>query len=121
MLTTNMHELMQIMECSHSNPHNILGMHELCGDKTIIRVFNPSAASIKVFFPEEPTKRYTMEKIHAVGFFVLQLKETPSHRYKLAYRPRRPNMGRMGPIFISAYIIRVGFIFIRARHPLSDL
>jgi len=85
MLTTDIHELMQIIECEHSNPHNILGIHPLkSGKEAIIRVFNPAAAAIEVFFPNEPTIKYPMDMIHVSGFFSLHLKSPPTHRYKLA-------------------------------------
>ena len=84
MLTTNIHELMQIIECEHANPHNILGLHPICEGESIIRVFNPSAADVYVFFPNNPSVRYPMEKIHAIGFFSLQIK-TPTSRYKLSF------------------------------------
>ena len=84
MLTTNMHELMQIIEGGYANPHGILGIHKL-GTGWIIRVFNPSAASVEVFFPEGQPGRFPMDKIHTAGVFTLQLKEAPAHRYKLAF------------------------------------
>jgi len=76
---------MQIIECEHSNPHNILGIHPLkSGKEAIIRVFNPAAAAIEVFFLHEPTIKYPMEMIHVSGFFSLHLKSPPTHRYKLS-------------------------------------
>ena len=82
-MQTDMHEIMKIIECEHSHPGHILGMHEV-DHGYIIRVFNPSAASVEVFFPQNPA-RYPMEKIHTAGFFAIQLDEAPACRYKLAF------------------------------------
>jgi len=83
MMSTDMYELMRIIECEHSDPHHILGQHPVSDGGVIIRVFNPSAASVEVFFPEG--LRYPMEMEHKAGFFTLLLKETPKSRYKLSY------------------------------------
>jgi len=102
MLTTNMHELTQILEREHPDPHHILGIHEVgFGSKPqfIIRVYAPSAAKVEVFFPDSQAavadssgavqsarpKRLLMEKIHSGGFHTLLLKTLPTHRYKLAF------------------------------------
>jgi len=97
-----MYELTKIVNCEHPDPHHILGIHELnIGKETqsIIRVFAPTVAKVEVFFPEcknvkavrsnkeQPAmpKRLQMEKIHIAGFYTLQLKTPPTHRYKLAF------------------------------------
>ena len=63
-MTANVHELMQIVEGSHSDPHHILGPHDgmLCA-------FNPEVSKIEIFDPNAPKKRVAMTKIHNAGFF----------------------------------------------------
>ncbi|MCL2406155.1 MAG: 1,4-alpha-glucan branching protein GlgB [Defluviitaleaceae bacterium] len=93
MLTTNMHELTQIINCEHPDPHHILGIHELHVDgqtQSIIRVFAPSASKVEVIFDEDKhtlPQRFVMEKIHNAGFYTLQLQAPPSNlsRYRLAF------------------------------------
>jgi len=88
MLTTDLYELMQIIQCEHSDPHHILGQHEIKtedGTCTVIRVYNPSAAAVEVFFPEGPGGRYPMEMVHNAGFFALHFEDVPASRYKLAF------------------------------------
>jgi len=86
-----MHELTQIINCEHPDPHHILGIHELHVDgekQTIIRVFAPTAAKVEVFFPisdSDLPKRFIMEKIHKAGFYTILLDTLPTHCYKLAF------------------------------------
>ena len=84
MLNTDMHQLMRIIECEHSDPHHILGLHPL-GEGAIVRVFNPSATSVSLYFPNGDSKMHPMEKIHAAGFFALELPAWPTHRYRLTF------------------------------------
>jgi 1,4-alpha-glucan branching enzyme len=86
MITTNMHELMQIVEGNHADPHHVLGMHDKVVKKknvTLVRVFNPEAKAINVIGPKG--KRYPMELIHQAGFFSAQLPKTEHYKYKLEY------------------------------------
>jgi len=79
-----MHELMQIIECEHADPHHILGLHPL-GDGAIIRVFNPSATTVSLYFPDGDKEMRPMKKVHAAGFFTLELALWPAHRYRLSF------------------------------------
>ncbi|MCL2605360.1 MAG: 1,4-alpha-glucan branching protein GlgB [Defluviitaleaceae bacterium] len=86
MITTNMHELMQIVEGNHADPHHILGMHDVVVRKktvTLVRVFNPEAKAVDVIGPEG--KRYPMELTHRSGFFSAQLPQTAHFHYKQAF------------------------------------
>ncbi len=78
MLTTgNISEIHQIIESNHSNPHNILGMHESTfkSKKIIsIRAFIPQAKSITVVNCNS-SKSYEMKKIHIDGFFELNIED----------------------------------------------
>ncbi|MCL2189858.1 MAG: 1,4-alpha-glucan branching protein GlgB [Defluviitaleaceae bacterium] len=86
MLTTNMHELMQIVNGEHADPHHILGMHDMVVGKkthTTIRVFNPEAKGVAVIGKDG--KHHPMELVHRSGFFTVQLPKTPHYHYKLAF------------------------------------
>ena len=71
--TTSVTELLKIVNVEHSDPHHVLGMHEIDeGEKGVViavRQFIPQAKSITVVDAEDETKKYDMIKIHEDGFF----------------------------------------------------
>ena len=71
--TTSVTELLKIVNVEHSDPHHVLGMHEINeGENGVIislREFIPQAKSIFVIDAEDETKKYEMIKIHEDGFF----------------------------------------------------
>jgi 1,4-alpha-glucan branching enzyme len=86
MITTNMHELMQIVDGNHADPHHILGMHDIVVRKktfTVVRAFNPEAKAIEVILRDGT--RHPMELTHQAGFFSAKLPQTPHQHYKLWY------------------------------------
>ncbi|MCL2202390.1 MAG: 1,4-alpha-glucan branching protein GlgB [Defluviitaleaceae bacterium] len=86
MISTNMHELMQVVEGNHADPHHILGMHEATIGKkthTLVRVFNPEAKEVAVIGKDGT--RHPMKLEHRAGFFTAQLPKTAHFHYKLAY------------------------------------
>ncbi|MCL2840188.1 MAG: 1,4-alpha-glucan branching protein GlgB [Defluviitaleaceae bacterium] len=88
MIKTTMHELTQIVNGEHADPHHVLGMHDITSEQdeyTVVRVFNPSAAKVEVFNPKKLKERYTMELEHKMGFFIAVLPRQKHFRYKLAF------------------------------------
>jgi 1,4-alpha-glucan branching enzyme len=89
--TADMHELMDIFNGNHADPHHLLGMHEVkTGRKVckVIRVFNPEADSAEALDTRSPdeTIRYPMERIHKAGFFEAELPAgTDWFHYQVAY------------------------------------
>ena len=77
-MTTDIHELMKIVEGSHADPHHILGPHN-----GIVCAFNPEAEKAEIFDPYEPTDRKIMEKIHNFGFY--EVKWPEGKRYALDF------------------------------------
>ncbi len=71
--TTSVTELLKIVNVEHSDPHHVLGMHEINeGENGVIisvREFIPQAKSIFVIDAEDETNKYEMIKIHEDGFF----------------------------------------------------
>jgi 1,4-alpha-glucan branching enzyme len=88
MITTNMHELMQVVNGEHANPHHVLGMHDVSfegGEYTIVRAFCPGAVKVEVFNPKKPKTSYEMELEHTMGFFNASMPKQKHFRYKLRY------------------------------------
>ena len=80
MLTTNMSEIMQIINGDHSDPHHVLGMHDT-DTHTVIRVFNPAACAVVAC----AAQNYTLEREHDHGFFTAILPKQEHFRYKLQF------------------------------------
>ena len=86
MITTNMHELMQIVNGEHIDPHHVLGMHDLSdGDSTVIRVFNSHAFAVEAFDPKKPKQSVQLQQEHSKGFFTAVLPKQEHFRYKLRF------------------------------------
>ncbi|MCL2363118.1 MAG: 1,4-alpha-glucan branching protein GlgB [Defluviitaleaceae bacterium] len=86
MINTNMHELMQIVNGEHADPHHILGMHEFVqGDQSmrIVRVFNPEAKEITLL--DATGAAHEMKLEHNAGFFSVVLQEMAHFHYKLQF------------------------------------
>ena len=69
--TVSMTNILQITGATHSDPHQILGMHEVevgGKEKLFVRVFVPDAQRISVLDPNTYEK-WRLEKIHADGFY----------------------------------------------------
>ena len=73
MLTTiNLYDLQLIIDANHSDPHTILGMHEINykgKDCLVVRAFIPQAVAIEVVDDINKDNVYTMERIHEYGFY----------------------------------------------------
>lgn len=71
--TTSVTELLRIVNVEHSNPHDVLGMHEVKdgegGTVVSVRQFIPQASTITVIDAEDKSKKYEMTRIHEDGFF----------------------------------------------------
>jgi len=88
LITTDMHELMKIVNGEHADPHYVLGMHDVEAEgvtHTMIRVFNPEAAKVEVLNPKKKKEVYEMEIEHKNGFFILVLPRQNHYRYKLRF------------------------------------
>ena len=86
MITTDMHELMKIVNGEHADPHFILGMHDSeDGVHTVVRVFNPEASAVELFNPKKKTEKYAMQLEHNCGFFAAVLPKQKHYRYKLRF------------------------------------
>lgn len=73
MLTTiNILEMQLIIDSNHSDPHRVLGMHEVNHNNKqslVVRAYIPQAKTINVVDAKNKNKKYPMEKIHSYGFF----------------------------------------------------
>ena len=88
MITTNISELIQIINGDHADPHHVLGMHsiEVNGkEHSTVRVFNPDACKVEVFDPAQPEVRHELEQEHQSGFFASALPKREHFHYKLAF------------------------------------
>jgi 1,4-alpha-glucan branching enzyme len=89
MVTTNMHELMQVVSGEHADPHHVLGMHDITFEKeefTVVRAFCPGAVKIEVFDPKKAATAkncHLMEQEHTLGFFSVAMPKQKHFRYKL--------------------------------------
>ena len=78
-------ELKAFLSLKHSNPHSILGAHQV-GDGVMIRAFRPDAEAIEVLVGAR--KPRSMEEIHDAGLFEIFLPDlaaVPSYRLKVHY------------------------------------
>ena len=88
MMPTSMNELMKIVNGEHADPHVVLGMHDIkteTGEFTIVRVFNPEAASIELYNPKKKGEPHTFELEHSSGFFIATMPKQKHFRYKLKF------------------------------------
>lgn len=85
-MQTNKNEIEQIINSSHSNPHNFLGMHTEISDQKqiiIIRCFLPYAQKVLVVKVSDDKKKYPMKKINDAGVFQTTIKEQKTFDYQL--------------------------------------
>jgi len=89
MLSTDINEMMQILNGEHADPHHVLGWHDITIKRkkhNIIRVFNPGAKKVIAFDPEHPNNfQHEMSREHEQGFFTLTIPKTDFFRYKLRF------------------------------------
>jgi len=88
MITTNIHEFMQILRGEHANPHHVLGMHDTTikdTQHTVIRVFNPSASAVYAYNPKKPKTQHLLTIEHSAGLFTVALPKQKHFRYKLHF------------------------------------
>ncbi|MCL1844104.1 MAG: 1,4-alpha-glucan branching protein GlgB [Defluviitaleaceae bacterium] len=88
LVTTNMHELMQVVNGEHADPHHVLGMHDVTFEKeeyTVVRAFCPGAAKVELLNPKKPKVKLEMELEHTLGFFTVSMPKQEHFRYKLRY------------------------------------
>ena len=84
--TTKLYDIFHIVNGEHSDPHTVLGMHEMEEDgrkAVVVRAFLPDAAGITVIDYANKRKKYPMERLHADGFFevtICLLYTSPSPR-----------------------------------------
>ena len=87
--TANLMEVMQIINSSHSDPHHILGLHEIEYKNIkclVIRVFNPQAKSVFIIDDKNKNFKIELEKIHVDGFFEKVISERDKwFSYKLSF------------------------------------
>ncbi|MCL2462164.1 MAG: 1,4-alpha-glucan branching protein GlgB, partial [Defluviitaleaceae bacterium] len=87
--TAELSELLEIINTTHSDPHRILGMHELPsenGTRLAVRAFIPPASAISVVDAADESKRYKMEKVHEDGLFeavILERREWFLYYYEI--------------------------------------
>ena len=82
----------------HSDPHTVLGMHEMEEDgrkAVVVRAFLPDAAGITVIDYANKRKKYPMERLHADGFFEVTIADREEwFRYQLEYTDADGNTWR---------------------------
>lgn len=87
--TVALQDIFSIVKGEHGDPHTILGMHEIEGEKgqmLAVRAFLPDAAAITVIDFANKRKKYPMELIHQDGFFEVLLADRAEwFRYQLEY------------------------------------
>lgn len=87
MTIQHLNELFAIINGEHTDPHHILGMHEIetkKGKAVVVRVFLPSAERVVVVDATTAKNKYPMQKIHEDGFFEVCIAErTEWFRYRL--------------------------------------
>jgi 1,4-alpha-glucan branching enzyme len=84
-------DILAIVRSTHSNPHYVLGMHEVEtkapeGDKkcVAVRAFFPDAKELRVIDAADDTKSWQADKIHGDGLFEAIIWDRPAKfRYKL--------------------------------------
>lgn len=86
--TANIDDVLRIMNCEHSDPFHVLGMHMMKKGKKnetplVVRAFLPNAKEVCVLNVSN-NNRYKMERIHESGFFEVRIiNETDFFIYKL--------------------------------------
>ena len=85
--SANLIELFDIVNSTHSDPHHILGMHEVYSGERLslaVRAFLPQAKKIEVVGCDGDAFCAEMEKLHEDGFFELMIKRRRKRfKYKL--------------------------------------
>ena len=96
--TTKLYDIFHIVNGEHSDPHTVLGMHEMeeGGRKAVVvRAFLPDAAGITVIDYANKRKKYPMERLHADGFFEVTIADREEwFRYQLEYTDADGNTWR---------------------------
>lgn len=96
--TTKLYDIFYIVNGEHSDPHTVLGMHEMEEDgrkAVVVRAFLPNAAGITVIDYANKRKKYPMERLHADGFFEVTIADREEwFRYQLEYTDADGNTWR---------------------------
>lgn len=96
--TTKLYDIFHIVSGEHSDPHTVLGMHEMEEDgrkAVVVRAFLPDAAGITVIDYANKRKKYPMERLHADGFFEVTIADREEwFRYQLEYTDADGNTWR---------------------------
>lgn len=96
--TTKLYDIFHIVNGEHSDPHTVLGMHEMEQDgrkAVVVRAFLPDAAGITVIDYANKRKKYPMERLHADGFFEVTIADREEwFRYQLEYTDAGGNTWR---------------------------
>ena len=96
--TTKLYDIFHIVNGEHSDPHTVLGMHEIEEDgrkAVVVRAFLPDAAGITVIDYANKRKKYPMERLHADGFFEVTIADREEwFRYQLEYTDADGNTWR---------------------------
>ena len=96
--TTKLYDIFHIVNGEHSDPHTVLGMHEMEEDgrkAVVVRAFLPNAAGITVIDYANKRKKYPMERLHADGFFEVTIADREEwFRYQLEYSDADGNTWR---------------------------
>ena len=96
--TTKLYDIFHIVNGEHSDPHTVLGMHEMEEDgrkAVVVRAFLPYAAGITVIDYANKRKKYPMKRLHADGFFEVTIADREEwFRYQLEYTDADGNTWR---------------------------
>ena len=96
--TTKLYDIFHIVNGEHSDPHTVLGMHDMEEDgrkAVVVRAFLPNAAGITVIDYANKRKKYPMERLHADGFFEVTIADREEwFRYQLEYTDADGNTWR---------------------------
>ena len=96
--TTKLYDIFHIVNGEHSDPHTVLGMHEMEEDgrkAVVVRAFLPNTAGITVIDYANKRKKYPMERLHADGFFEVTIADREEwFRYQLEYTDADGNTWR---------------------------
>ena len=96
--TTKLYDIFHIVNGEHSDPHTVLGMHEMEEDgrkAVVVRAFLPDAAGITVIDYANKRKKYPMDRLHADGFFEVTIADREEwFRYQLEYTDADGNTWR---------------------------
>lgn len=98
MKTTDLYDILQIVNGEHTDPHRVLGMHEIVlKEKTAIsvRAFLPHVREVRVIDMREKKKNtrndYEMMKIHDAGFFEVTIQNSHRFPYMLSFTDYNEN------------------------------